>query len=413
MLKAELAEVIQNGENSGVEFKRDDVHPDSLAKEIAALANLEGGRIFLGIEDNGAVSGLMKAPAVVEQWVMNLCRENLQPAMIPYWEIIRWEEGRQIGAITIPADAPDKPYRAKRGGAWVTYVRVGSTSREASREEEVRLFQASGLVRYELRPVPGNTIDDLDQSRYQNYFKKVLRQRTPAPDDREAWTRILLNTDLLLESKGKLIPTVAGTLLFGVRPNRYLPQASITATAYKGTVKDYDTFDEDVIRGPIVPLVETKRKILEPGALDRAIDFVSRNMGGVAWLEGARRVRQKAFPTVAVREAVVNAVAHRDYTMWMTDIEVSLYSDRFEVISPGRLPNSVTIEKMKQGYRTARNELIKEVLRDYGYVESRGMGVRNRIIAGMRAHNGTESDLIEEESRFIVRLWKKNPKEQT
>jgi ATP-dependent DNA helicase RecG len=108
-----------------------------------------------------------------------------------------------------------------------------------------------------------------------------------------------------------------------------------------------------------------------------------------------------------VRETIVNAVAHRDYTMWMTDIEISLYSDRLEVISPGRLPNSVTIEKMKQGYRTARNELIKEVLRDYGYVESRGMGVRNRIVAGMRAHNGTEPDLIEEESRFIVRLWKK------
>lgn len=102
----------------------------------------------------------------------------------------------------------------------------------------------------------------------------------------------------------------------------------------------------------------------------------------------------------------MNAAAHRDYTIVGTDIEVSLYRDRLEVISPGRLPNGVTVEKMKEGLRVARNELLKEILRDYGYVEHLGMGVRNRIIESMRAHNGTEPDLIEQEYRFIVRLWK-------
>ncbi len=118
---------------------------------------------------------------------------------------------------------------------------------------------------------------------------------------------------------------------------------------------------------------------------------------------------KKSLPIEAARECVVNAVAHRDYTISVSDIELSLYSDRLEVISPGRLPNTVTVEKMKQGYRAARNELIKEILRDYGYVEHRGMGVRYRIIQAMREHNGAEPDLIEEENRFIVRLWKKAP----
>ena len=407
MLKAELAELIQNGENSGIEFKRDDVHADSLAKEIAALANLEGGHILLGVEDGGTVSGLSKSPGTAEQWVMNLCRENLQPPMIPYWEVITWQEGQKIGVITIAADAPDKPYRAKRGGAWITYLRVGSTSREASRDEEIRLFQSSGALRYDLRPVPGSTIADLDLERCQNYFKKVLRQKTPPREDHEAWARILLNVDILIEDKGRHIPTIAGMLLFGEKPNRHLPQAGITTTAFKSCEKDYDTFDEEVIRGPLLPLVGAKKKNLVPGVIDRAVDFVNRNMGHVAWLEGARRIRQKAFPIAAVREVLVNAVAHRDYTIAVTDVELSLYSDRLEVISPGRLPNTVTVEKMKQGYRAARNELIKEILRDYGYVESRGMGVRNKIIAGMLAHNGTAPDLIEEETRFIVRLWKK------
>ena len=140
--------------------------------------------------------------------------------------------------------------------------------------------------------------------------------------------------------------------------------------------------------------------------IDRKVDFVAKNMGTTAWLESGRRRRKKSLPIDAVREAVVNAAAHRDYTIIGTDIEVSLFHDRLEVISPGRLPNGVTVEKMKEGLRAARNELLKEILRDYGYVEHLGMGVRNRIIESMRSHNGTEPDLVEEEYRFIVRLWK-------
>jgi ATP-dependent DNA helicase RecG len=108
----------------------------------------------------------------------------------------------------------------------------------------------------------------------------------------------------------------------------------------------------------------------------------------------------------AVREAVVNAVAHRDYTITVSDIELSIYADRLEVVSPGRLPNTVTVEKMRAGYRASRNELLKEVLRDYRYVEATGLGVPRKIVQGMIEHNGTEPDLVEEEQRFIVRLWK-------
>ena len=206
--------------------------------------------------------------------------------------------------------------------------------------------------------------------------------------------------------------TVGGLLLFGENPNRYLPQAGITATAYNGLDKDYATVDEEIIRGPLVSTLSREGRIVESGVIDRAVDFTMRNTGSIAWLEGGRRQQKKAYPKEAIREAIVNAVAHRDYTITVTDIEISMYRDRLEVISPGRLPNGVTVEKMKQGFRAARNELLKEILRDYGYVEHRGMGVRNRIIQPMREHNGTEPDLIEEESRFTVRLWKKPLEEQ-
>jgi len=407
MTKTELLELIRNGENSGVEFKRDDVHADSLAKEVAAVLNLEGGHILLGVEDDGTVSGLTRDLPAAEQWVMNVCREQVRPAVIPYWETVPWDSARVVGVMSLPADSPDKPYKAKRGTAWVTFVRVGSTSREATREEEARLYQASGMMRYDIKAVSGTTIQDLDLRRLENYLGDVLQQDSPAADDDQSWEETLLNLDLLMRDRGHVMTTVGSLLLFGNTPNRFLPQSGITATAYTADQKDYATVDEELIRGPLVPAVSKRGKLVETGVIDRAVDFVSRNMGTEAWIEGGRRRRRKSFPIPAVREAIVNAVAHRDYTITVTDIEVSLYSDRLEVISPGRLPNTVTVPKMMQGYRAARNELLKEILRDYDYVEHRGMGVRRKIIEGMREHNGTKPDLIEEDERFTVRLWKR------
>ena len=406
MLRADLVELLSNGENSGIEFKRDDIHADSLAKEISALLNFEGGHIILGVEDDGTIAGLMRPPEDAEQWALNVCRGNLQPPIIPYWETLRFED-RVVAVISLPSDAPDKPYKARRGSAWVTFVRVGTTSREASREEEQRLYQASGLVRYDTKPVPGSSLSDLDRQRLVNYSRDVRGQQSPPNSDDTAWERLLANIDLLVEDRGRFVVTVGGLLLFATNPTRYLPQAGVTATAFPGVRKGYETIDEDVIRGPLAPLVSHNGRLAEPGVIDRAIEFVRRNMGSTTWLEGGRRRRKLSYPNDAIREALVNAVAHRDYTIALTDIEVSLYEDRLEVLSPGRLPNTVTVEKMKLGYWAARNELLKEVLRDYGYVEHRGMGVPYKLIAGMLQHNGTEPDLIEEEDRFIVRLWKR------
>jgi ATP-dependent DNA helicase RecG len=103
----------------------------------------------------------------------------------------------------------------------------------------------------------------------------------------------------------------------------------------------------------------------------------------------------------------VNALVHRDYSIWGTDILLAIYADRLEIVSPGRLPNTVTVEGMKAGMRYARNQTLVNVMQDYRYVDFRGMGVRNKI-AGMRAHNGTEPEFIAEENRLTVRLWKES-----
>jgi ATP-dependent DNA helicase RecG len=407
MNRTELAELIENGENSGVEFKRDDVHPEKLAEEMAALLNLEGGHILLGVEDDRTVSGLTRGPAKAEEWVMEVARVHLRPAAIPYWETIEWSEGKVLGIISLPADAPDKPYKAKRRSAWVTQIRVGTTTRDATDEEELRLYQQSGRLQYDRKPVPGSSLADLDRRRLVNYFRDVRRQAFPAESDQEGWTRLLVNTELMAEDRGRPIPSAGGLLLFGTRPNKYMPQAGITAVAYPGTEKDYAAKERTLIRGPVVSLFSEEEDPVEAGVIERGLEFVRRNIAITAWIdEGGRRQERWDYPLEAIREAIVNAIAHRDYTITVIDIELSIYSDRLEVISPGRLPNTVTVEKMRAGYRASRNELIKEVLRDYRYIEATGLGVPRKIIQGMLSHNGTDPDLIEDDDRFIVRLWK-------
>ncbi len=425
MNRIELAELIRNGENSGIDFKRDGVPADGLAKVAAAFLNLEGGRILIGVEDDGAVSGLTRDRTAAEEWVMQVLRDNVQPPVIPFWETVVWDDAKVVGVVTLPADAPDKPYKVKRGsGAWVTPVRVGTTTRDASREEEARLYMQSGHLQYDRKPVSGSTLDDLDLRRLVDYFRNFRRQACPEAEDHEAWSRLLVNTELMAQDRGRAVPSVAGLLLFGTKPKRFLPHAGISAAAYVGDTKDYAARSRDTMHGPLVSLfpnpgnaaAEPQRLprtfgegviATEAGVIEQALDFVRRHIDVSASVdEGGRRQEQWDYPLEALRETIVNAVAHRDYTIGVMDIELSVFSDRIEVISPGRLPNTVTVEKMRAGYRASRNELIKEVLRDYRYIEATGLGVPRKIIEGMRANNQTEPDLVEEESRFVVRLWK-------
>ena len=404
MKQADLLELVANGEGSRVEFKRDDIKPERLAREVSALLNFEGGRILLGVEDDGTITGLTRSREDAELWVMNVARQNIQPPFVPSWSCVVFDDRKTVGVVEVQADAPEKPYKAKVGSAWQAYVRVGTTVREATHAEEARLYQAAQLVRFDITPVRDTSLDSLNIERLRNYFRVVLRRHAPSQTDRHGWGQLLANLDLLADG----CATGAGLLLFGMNPNRRLPQAGITAAAFPGTEKGYDTVDEMLIRGPLVPMLLSRSKAKEPGVIDQAADFVARNMGTTAWLEGGRRRREKAYPSEAVRESIVNAVAHRDYLLTQTDVEISLYADRLEIVSPGRLPNGVTVPKMREGVRAARNELLKEILRDYGYIEHLGMGVRRKIVEAMRTHNGTEVDLEEQDSRFVVRLWKRS-----
>lgn len=404
----DLQEIIGNGENSGVEFERDGDHSESVAKEFAALANLEGGMILLGIGDDQTLVGLDRSEKESEEWVMNLCRNNIQPPVIPFWETVKMPGGQVIGVIRLPSDMPDKPYKAKRGGSWITFVRVGSTSRDASREEESRLYQAGGLHRYEIRQVSGAGQADLDERRLRDYFVRIRGLTWPA--DVDSQRTLLLNSEFLVASGDLTVPTLAGMLLFGKDVKRFARQAAIDAEAYLHNERDYSANERTTIHGALTGLYDESGGLVEAGQIEESLHFVARHLkrsATINFVTGQREDRLE-LPEEPIREAIVNAVVHRDYSITTVTTRLTLFGDRLEVISPGRLTNTVTISKMLTGYRATRNEVIKEVLRDYRYMEASGLGIPRKIVRGMAAFNGTSPLLVESEDALSLTLFKGN-----
>lgn len=404
MTKTNLHTLLENGENSGVEFKRDAITNVQLARELVAFANLRGGCVLLGVEDDGTPCGLTRQD--IEEWVMTACRDKIRPELIPYFEIVRdVTPGKDVAIVRIEQgwDVHHLWHNNHRS----YYVRVGSQSREASPEELQRLFQQRGNIRAELRPVSGATLADLDLERLTEYFEAVRGQTAPPKNDARAWETLLLNTELLTSQEDVVTPTLAGILLFGTATQRFLPHCGMDAAAYYHNEKDYAARERGTIKGPMAPLLS---KPTDTGLVERAVAFIQRNAQPITVLDnGARRTEKPAYPVEALRETLVNALVHRDYLLSATNIELSVYADRLEVVSPGRLPNGITTERMITGCRAARNQLLKDIMRDYGYLEHMGMGVPRKIIKGMREHNNTLPEFIAENDQLTVRLWREPP----
>ncbi len=395
----ELLEIINNGENSGVEFKRDDLANHQLAKVLVALSNLEGGMVLLGVEDDGTVSGLTRDR--LEEWVMNTCRDKIRPGIIPYFETIKnFEPNKDVAMVRVSRGVD--VYSQWHNNRHTYFIRVGSESREPSPEELSRLFQQRGTLRADLRPIFGTKLEHLDLRRLKDYFYRIRQQRVPEDDDLSEWHKLLINTEIMVDDGVSL----SGLLLFGKFPKRFLPQAGVDAAAFSGMEKDYSIKERLSIIGPMVPLGDQVGNVLETGVVDQALEFVRRNTPVNGYIDrSGRRVERPAYPNEAVREALVNALIHRDYLLANADIELAIYQDRLEIISPGRLPNGVTPERMRVGIRATRNQLLKDVMRDYAYLEHMGMGVPRKIVHGMQEHNNTEPELVEDGERFIVRLF--------
>ena len=405
MFKVELLEIIANGENSRVEFKRDDVRAEQLAKEIVALANFQGGHILLGIEDNGTISGLKRKK--MEEWVMNVVADKVHPLVLPSYEEISMGETGRVAVLTFP-QGNSKPYVRKHNGAEEIFIRVGSTSRLATREQQMRLYEIGGMLHTEALPVSRTSSSDLDRVRIENYLKDIIRD--PAlPDSPQAWEDRLANLGFLIEPDG--LCTVAGMVLFGKQPRRHLRQAGLRVFAFSGKTKEYQARLDLIMDAPLAARFDVRdggRHVIDDGLTEkflRAIEpFIVEEPDQIT--SGLRRDKSWLYPIAAIREIVINALVHRDWTR-SVDIEVGLYEDRLEVISPGGLHNSMTVEKMIAGRRYARNNILMEIMRDYEYVDHRGMGIRSKVLPLLKAHKHPEPSFEANEDHLKTTLYRK------
>lgn len=404
MREADIMSLIQGGENSTVEFKRDGISPERVAREIVALANLKGGTILLGVEDDGGISGTSREN--LSEWIFDtVIGRYVHPLILPYYEEIRIE-GKQIAVLNIP-QGDSKPYVVRHKDREEVYIRLGRVTKLAGREQQARLYASGGMLHTEILPVSGTSARNLDRARVENYLRDIIAD--PQVPEREGeWLDRMKGLGFLTaDGSGATVCTVAGLVLFGIRPRLALRQAGIRLMVFRGLDKEYQALHDVVLDGPMVGRWQvngTQRTLIDSGLIEKLIDsitpFVSEEASEID--EYFRREKRWFYPIDAVRETVVNALAHRDWTRTV-DIEVGIYADRMEVTSPGALPNSMSIEKVLAGQRAARNQIIVDVLRDYGYVDARGMGVRTKVVPQMRAI-GSEPAFVASEDYFRTLL---------
>ena len=311
-----------------------------------------------------------------------------------FYEEIQVDDGIRVAVLSF-TQGVSKPYVCRHNDREEIFIRIGSISRLATREQQARLFEAGRMLHAELLPVSGTSIESLDIERIKDYLQNVILDPI-IPGSDEEWVHRLLGLGFLTGDVVALpVCTIAGLLLFGRQPRRYLRHAGIRLMVFDGVEKDNQSTLDEVLDFPMVSLWKKdnggERKLAMDGIIESVVQmlkpFISEESKEID--EAMRRERKWHYPLEAVREIFVNALAHRDWTRFV-DVEITCYSDRLEVISPGAMQNSMTVDKMVAGQRSPRNILIVEVLRDYGYVDARGMGVRTKVIPLMKSKNGVE-----------------------
>jgi ATP-dependent DNA helicase RecG len=348
-----IRELIDAGEGPGVEFKSELFRPESLAREIVAFANSQGGVILIGIEDDKRVTGITQ-PHEMEEKIANISRNNVVPPLSVPMEIIEIDE-RKVLCLNVPKGS-ERPYQTNDSKF---LLRVGSTNRSASQRELLRLFQAAGTFHFDSTAVDNASSADLNAARLDEYFKNYGIEYSGVSSEEQQ--RLLVNSDIAEKSRK---PTLAGMLIFGSNPGRFLAQSGIAFAHFNGVTPDAPLLNRKMVSGSLDFVIDT------------TISLIGNAIPEPSSLTGARRTPTSLrIPDRVFRELVVNACVHRNYSLVGAQIRVFVFSDRFEIRSPGRLPNTITLEKLRFGVSFAANPLILKFMDNLGYIERLGRGL--------------------------------------
>ena len=381
----ELKEIINSGENSYIEFKEENIRAKDLAEEIVAFANSEGGMILIGVDDIGNIVGV--SDILIEEKIINVCRNNCIPNIIPAFHSVEIN-GETIAVITISKGLNKHYYTTDHK----YYLRVGTTKRIASREELLRLFEANGALHFDISPVDDTSIKDLHLDIIREYFLKY-NAFDLHEESKETIQRILINADIMTEANGKLLCTVGGLLVFGKNPEKRLPQNGVSFAHFKGIEITDELVDKKVITGRIQDIAEQLMVVLR------------NNIKTPSVINGLKSEDKEEYPSRFLREAIVNTLVHRNYSISGSKIRIFMFEDRVEFHSPGRLPNTVTIEKMKIGISYARNPFLVKYMENLRYIDQLGRGIP-MIMKSMKELGAKEPILQEFGEEFILTLYK-------
>ena len=348
----DILQLIKQEENNAVEFKSSEVHADSLAREMTAFSNSSGGVILIGVDDEGIIKGLTHERNW-EEWVANIARQNVIPAILPFYQEVRVGDKR-VGVVIVDKGV-ERPYQTARS---LFYIRVGSTCRVATQGELMRLFQQAGMFHFDLTAVDGTSLKDLNLTKITDYFQ---RWDVDIADDQDDLENLLINTDII-SSDGRL--TVGGLLVFGLQPQRFLQNGCISFAHYHGTRPESELIDRQVVEGTLDYQVDT------------CLSVIRNNLKDPSTIKGVKRESlTSCYPDKVFRELLVNACVHRNYGINGSRIRILMFKDRLEFISPGRLPNTVTIEKLRRGVSYAVNPVIVKFMENLRYIDRLGRGL--------------------------------------
>ncbi|MCU0285472.1 MAG: putative DNA binding domain-containing protein [Acidobacteria bacterium] len=349
----ELNKLIKKGEGKTVEFK--EILPDgnNIAKTIIAFSNTAGGKIIIGIEDKtGKIIGIDDDQAIdFPDKISNIIHDTCHPFILPeiYLEYI--DEKKVLVVEVFPGAL--KPYYLKQKGKREgTYIRVGATNKQADIEMIMELERQKRNISYDEELNYELNEESLDMERLKTDFAEYTGKEISFND--------LLNLKILKKEHDKIHPTIGGLLLAG--KTGYLEYARIKCARFKGNNMD-EFIDQKEFTGPLYRQVE------------EAMKFAHVYIAKSGKVVGLRRIDRYEVPLEVLREALVNAVVHRDYSITGSDIKFAIFDNRIEITSPGALPRSLEIEDIIAGRSEIRNKVIARFFKEIEFIEQWGNGI--------------------------------------
>lgn len=350
MTRHDLDAIIQGGESYTVEFKRN-VNSD-LSKELTAFANSSGGRIFIGVEDNGEIHGVQVTNELKAR-IQSMARE-CDPAIEVELEVFD-----NLMIIHVP-EGKDKPHRCTNG----FYIRSGASCAKLGTYEIMDFGKAEGKICFDkLRDLSVRYPDVLDEAAIMRYIRISGISAVTGTD------QLLTNLGVLYNETSGPVLNKAGVLFFAKQPARIMPHCVITCLLFKGNtnvhILDRKSFEFDLLTN-----------------IDEALLFIERHLNLAYEIKTIRRKEILEIPEFVLREAIINAVAHRDYFEDGANIQVNIFDNRVEITNPGGLPKGLKPENFGK-LSVTRNSLIAELLHRCNYIEKAGTGIR-RMQDGMK-----------------------------